>query len=73
MIDPYQDWEMYPTDEEFCEECESEDLPEMEVLRRIHAKESVSPFDTHSQHVPYFSLMHTRHTPPRVRPMRPTS
>jgi len=55
------DYEMYPTDEEFYENYEEalerEGLPEVEVLRRIHAKDNVSPFDTHSQHVPYFSLM----------------
>ena len=55
------EWEMFPNSEEFYEDYEEamerEGLPEAEVLRRIHAKDSVSPFDTHSQHVPYFSLM----------------
>jgi hypothetical protein len=63
------DFEMYPNDEEFYEDYEDalerEGLPELEVLRRIHAASSVSPFDTHRQTVPHFTLM--RKGLPRIR------
>lgn len=63
MLEDYEDddFDMFPTDEEFYEDYEQalerEGLPEVEVLRRIHAKDSVSPFDTHRQTVPHFTLM----------------
>ena len=63
------DWEMFPTAEEFYEDYEDamerEGLAEIEVLRRIHAASSVSPFDTHRQTLPFFSLM--RRGLPRIR------
>jgi hypothetical protein len=74
-MNSYDDFTLWPTDESFCEDYEEsvDDLPEIEVLRRIHAKDSVSSFDTKSQHIPYFSLMHTMHSLPHVRPLRPTT
>ena len=60
----YQDeeYELYGNSEEDWEDYELtlDDEPlAADVERRIFSAYAVSPFDTHSQHVPHFSLMNS--------------